>query len=500
MHPDEHTPTHVFLLPVELYHQIIIFLDVRDVFALRRTCKHFFALTQERSLWSMMFTRLRATQALPCSRTEFTAMSFSQAERVLLTTSKVEASFLHLRERLAHHIPAVKQPYSSMSASACSWRVLTFISDRFILSVDMTAVMIWDTMTLASSSPAVATSPWAHFTLSNLLGHVDCYSALYIAIGRVHADHTSAVIYSVPLPSLEENEHQHGRLHREAEFPLLDNEMLKHMDPHTGRVLLYLPSTSIHIVHWNDGNRRSTISLQLDQLDQAWNGVTSLRFCGPYILCFRVRAVEAYPIPTNPPTTEPLPLLRHRFGPVCFRAVSLSRVRVSHCPSSGDVYTIYMLTNDVYQGMFHYRIRITTAPTPVMSVRVLARGSILPSEPLPLMPGTETRYTLEDIIRRMFVSTWSLGSAGLRGVWVDRQRGSIDRRVVAFTTHPRRLRSKAPGVDEDEDASDEPPTMDGKVVHVISSYDLRDDVTTCAVSEWTGRIALGSRIGAISLL
>jgi len=29
---------------------------------------------------------------------------------------------------------------------------------------------------------------------------------------------------------------------------------------------------------------------------------------------------------------------------------------------------------------------------------------------------------------------------------------------------------------------------------------FEDDLTICAVSEWTGRIALGSRAGAISLL
>lgn len=28
----------------------------------------------------------------------------------------------------------------------------------------------------------------------------------------------------------------------------------------------------------------------------------------------------------------------------------------------------------------------------------------------------------------------------------------------------------------------------------------KDDITRCAVSEWTGRIALGSRVGAILLL
>ena len=115
-------------------------------------------------------------------------MSSAQAERMLLAASKVETSFLHHRERIAHYIPAVKQPYLSMNASTCSWRVLNFISDRFILSVDNTAVIIWDSSTLASPSPAVASTPWAHFTLSNFLGYVDCYSAVYIAIGRPHQD------------------------------------------------------------------------------------------------------------------------------------------------------------------------------------------------------------------------------------------------------------------------------------------------------------------------
>jgi hypothetical protein len=256
-----------------------------------------------------------------------------------------------------------------------------------------------------------------------------------------------------------------------------------------------------------------------------WNGITSLRFCGPYILCFRARSVEAYPVPTDTPTADPLPMLRHRFGAVCFRDVSLSHVRVSHC-ASGDVYTLFMLTNDVYQGMFHYRIRVTTTPVPSMSVHVLAKGSIPASGPLPLVPGSNDRHTFEEMVRLMFLSTWSLGSAGLRGVWVDRQRGSIDRRVVAFTTHPSRLRTKeaalVPGEDSVSggDEPDEPPTMDGKVIHNIASYNLRgacvvrgwlysrrlglflfkDDITICAVSEWTGHIALGSRVGVILLL
>lgn len=80
----------------------------------------------------------------------------------------------------------------------------------------------------------------------------------------------SVVIYSVPLPPSDGSENYHGRLHREGEFPFQHStELLKHMDPPTGRALLYLPPSSIHIVHWNDNNRRSTIALQPDDLDQA---------------------------------------------------------------------------------------------------------------------------------------------------------------------------------------------------------------------------------------
>lgn len=355
----------------------------------------------------------------------------------------------------------------------------------------------------------------------------------------------SAVIYSVPLPPLGVNENHQGRLHREAEFQLRDTDLLKDMDPYSGRALMCCSSTSIQILHWYDDNRRSTISIEQDVHDERvsimslaryaslrtfipqWNGIASLRFCGPYILCFRGRSVEAYPVPTVTSMANPLPMLRHRFGQVYFQVVSLSHVRASRCPS-GEAYTIFMLTCDVSQGkgMFHYRIRVTTSPIPSMSVQVLARGSIHISPPPPI-PGTDIRYTSEDIISQVFVATWSLGSAGLRGVWVDRRRGSIDRRVVVFTTHPSRLRTKValsvPGEGFSEgdtvDVEDEVPSMDGKVIHVNSSYDLRgrcgvcipgfdledlflskDDITICAVSEWTGRIALGSRVGAISLL
>ena len=146
------------------------------------------------ALLLMMFTRLRATQALPCSRTEFAAMSSPQAERALFAASKVEASFIELREHVTQVPGPVRQSHSSRNTSTGSWRVLAFISDRFLLSVNNKAVIIWDSSTLVSSSPAVAPTPWARFTLSNFLGYAVCYSTLYIAIAGGHGGHRRSVI------------------------------------------------------------------------------------------------------------------------------------------------------------------------------------------------------------------------------------------------------------------------------------------------------------------
>jgi hypothetical protein len=140
----------------------------------------------------MIFTRLRATQALPCSRTEFTAMSSPKAERVLFAACKVEASFLERRAHIIRHVPCMKQHNTSMNAS---WHVLTFISDRFLLSVDDSLVVIWDSSTLASSSSSgVASPPWAYFALTRFLGYTVYNSTLYIAIARVHVDHRRSVV------------------------------------------------------------------------------------------------------------------------------------------------------------------------------------------------------------------------------------------------------------------------------------------------------------------
>ena len=91
----------------------------------------------------------------------------------------------------------------------------------------------------------------------------------------------------------------------------------------------------------------------------------------------------------------------------------------------------------------------------------VAKGNIRVSVSFPLIPGIDARYTLGDMTRQMFVSAWSLGSAGM---WIDRQKGSINQRIVEFTANPSQLCTKesssVPGEDSvpGGDVLDEVPT------------------------------------------
>ena len=86
-----------------------------------------------------------------------------------------------------------------------------------------------------------------------------------------------------------------------------------------------------------------------------WSGIKSLRFLA-LTFCISGFAPWKYILSLRIPNL--LPILRHRsrrFSP---------HVRVSRC--SSEVCTTFFLPNHVYQGVFHYQIRVTTMPAPSM--------------------------------------------------------------------------------------------------------------------------------------
>ncbi|KIJ06269.1 hypothetical protein PAXINDRAFT_182719 [Paxillus involutus ATCC 200175] len=177
--------------------------------------------------------------------------------------------------------------------------------------------------------------------------------------------------------------------------------------------------------------------------------------------------------------------------------ISLSDVRSRHHPS-GDIYTVFVLAHHFYLGIFHYQVDVKISPVASISVKLLAMRGVGPRT------DNESEPLLDTGVGESNASTWAeLGSVGLRGVWVSES--ATDCKVVAFTTCPSKLCSAAQL--SREGTSNEPPAesvphLGEKVVLDIKSDDLGDEckVYMCAISEYTGRIALGLRTGRIYLI
>ena len=152
---------------------------------------------------------------------------------------------------------------------------------------------------------------------------------------------------------------------------------------------------------------------------------------------------------------------------------------------------------------------------------------------------------------RGFVGTYCLGKQGKRGVWIERERGSMKRGVFVFEAgrqdgdmevmdkdQPEETivldlyKNEALGQAEeiisirpankftDRKLRTHTATIDGRVVYEVGSYDLRgecfpqhlsltfidvivfraEDLTHCTFCEVSGRIVLGNRGGEVMVL
>ncbi|KAF8211099.1 hypothetical protein K438DRAFT_104891 [Mycena galopus ATCC 62051] len=84
-----------------------------------------------------------------------------------------------------------------------------------------------------------------------------------------------------------------------------------------------------------------------------------------------------------------------------------------------------------------------------------------------------------------FVSAHALGPQAIRAMWIDRDNLTMTRHVRLSTFNE----------------NDTWHEMDAaSTVFTLSSYDLREDLTHCALAELSGHIVLGNRSGHVFLL
>ncbi|EIW80335.1 hypothetical protein CONPUDRAFT_73483 [Coniophora puteana RWD-64-598 SS2] len=298
-------------------------------------------------------------------------------------------------------------------------------------------------------------------------------------------------------------------------------------------ITLFSHVSSMDVVNWRTNTSVPITAYADDDLEELWNGKTAMTFCGP---CFHTRSIELYPTPSLPGTASSphtahyphIPVLIHRFSHITFRRVSVSHPRPSFLsPPTG--YALSFVGYDVFHGLFQYLLTLTLAPVPSLTFALAA-----------LHPVGIARDMVHAYASVFGAGRGSPRSLGRRGVWVERMRESLTTSLYAFSwdrtrknVRPRLKESVVVGegpedgggpvddsdaVDgivveaeeaESSDGEEEVgfvrvqtgvPLMDSKIVLEVPSIDLREDITLCALSEATGRIALGLRSGSIKIV
>ncbi|KII87226.1 hypothetical protein PLICRDRAFT_81743, partial [Plicaturopsis crispa FD-325 SS-3] len=125
-------------------------------------------------------------------------------------------------------------------------------------------------------------------------------------------------------------------------------------------LVAYSNSCYIGFYDWST-HQDITINTQSEELDEMWNGIVSVEFCGAYVLCVKTRSVELHPIP-NEFLTGPycqLPVFKHAMPDVAFRDVSVSSVDVSPIEELPTlVLSVSFLAHDLLRGLFLHRVRM----------------------------------------------------------------------------------------------------------------------------------------------
>lgn len=163
---------------------------------------------------------------------------------------------------------------------------------------------------------------------------------------------------------------------------------------------------------------------------------------------------------------------RYRFTEMTFRGVSFSEPQ-THSSTDGSVVSVTFLAYDVLRGLFHYEVKAElpksiSDPTGI-SVRLLAAHRMAELVNAADLRGTDTP-TPRSMFRtgpRGFVSTCVLGPQGRRGMWIERQRGNMDRAVFGFTY------ARTAGSQTEDSAETDDQGIDGACLHEVrNSYDL----------------------------
>ncbi|KAF8966261.1 hypothetical protein BDZ97DRAFT_698875 [Flammula alnicola] len=573
-------PATILHLPPEILLLVWTLLDISDILQVRQTCRTLCKTTYERNIWMKKLEEQETylpllTELLRVYHHEdkhLHAYPVSAIESIVTKAQRTSDAWLRPRLGLPYKLRRENVGTALMG--------LKMFLDRWLMVFYFEgAVYLYDTQPVHQSAQSSTFGLDSAF-VGGKGSHPVLRAALFLESGlwisyAVSLDSTRQTLvlalsrsippYMVQIYEIDVSSLSLGSLFIPDAFRLVKTihlpsyKTVQALEP-TEHLIALAISGVVELLTWDEGcaipdslEGRTTIRVNLEDLEGLWNGAIAVHFLGSYILVFKTRSLEIHTHTSrlHTPNKSPPPPLKHVFS-MTFREVSFSQCTVSRNPvSEMETYETTLFAYDVIQGLFHYTVRVQAPISPISellpSLEVILTGvyplalalsntnlfAPLPSRnpidrafstsvtysanfapsPTPTYshthapaPGSsstarQTHGGQSDSSSRGFLSTHSMGPQGKRGMWVERKRSSTVREVQVWSRDPP---SAISAYDREfstrPDGSVPAIEIERRVVYSVHSYDLREDITCCTFGELNGTIVLGHRSGDVSIL
>ncbi|KAI3619272.1 hypothetical protein WG66_012952 [Moniliophthora roreri] len=479
-------------LPSEVLLLILYQLDIYHILLLRQTCTRLADFTRDKAVWLSLLHIQQHTLPLPRALRRgpsdyVDALAHDELEAIVTSNQLVDDLWL---------LPRNEQDFAQLQPRRGDYLIgLEVFMDRWVLGVYGDAWLnMWDLDLDGRWSSHRISVGTGREKVSSYIARLDEERqrvTLVIAGAHPQATYLYEIVLSGPASG---SSPVFNALHK---ISLASFHIVQEID--TSReeyCLAFSRLSSIQLVRWpTHGNSNKDpdscfIRTEMEELDEMYTFIHAIQFMHPYLLVLKTRSVEAHPIPSSfqPTTPQNLPTLRHNIPKYNFREVRVAAVDTRSR-------TIKFLASDVIQGLFYFVAKLTLEGEPMLDVRLECV--------YPMSHGISYRQPREDEVldtptnhvrSPFFVSAYALGSQGVRGAWIERRRGSMEKNIIACRFAPRQP------LDIIEDDVDTPELLDGQVIYKFRSYDLNEDLMHCALGEVGGKIIVGNRAGNVYLL
>ncbi|KAJ7261865.1 hypothetical protein C8J57DRAFT_1335578, partial [Mycena rebaudengoi] len=459
-------------LPSEIFLLIASHLDIPQVLLLRQASRYISELTRDKSLWLAFLEDQRRSGEvpLPTVAQDYTNVVSSTIESIAVSTKRALDRWALPRETrpIIHSQGGV---LSGLNLFADTWLLVVYQDGLvYLWNIQGPAIQDGCRAILDLRAPGIK---WKSY--SAVLSPTN--HEITLAISNTACKTT---VYSVNIGNSDSNLRTAFNVVRSFECSIV--RTIRCIDVANRLVLFSYSDHVVDVVRWHKDNDCETFTHSLESAEELFNCIIAIRLLGSHFLAIRTHTIELHPCllhNSSPSSPHPRGIVKHalRF-PLRDGAVSVSDAESIHdLTSTSQRIHVRILAYDAH-SLSLYTVSSTLPKAgdidmPTMKVSLV--GEVLP--PPPSSHGQRSHW---------FVSAHSLGPKAIRALWIERASLTMTRSVMVCTLN--------------HHATWHEMQLTAKSIYTLRSYDLRDDLTHCALEEMSGRIVLGNRAGHVFLL